>query len=315
MVYVLAYHLFWRMRELIMKSTILVKLIFLFSLLNILFSCGGNFPFVDDPQNKSDKSYTSSLNFTSSEPGMVYIPGGQFKMGSARNANEMPVHLVKIKPFYIDKHEVTVAEYRKFCEAVKLNMPKQPKWSRDSYPVVNISWKEANAYAKWQRKRLPTEAEWEFVARGGRGKNAFYAYGAADLYIPNYGNIADESIRMIKIRFPVKRGYSDNYPYASPVGSFNPNIFGVYDMEGNVLEWCSDWYDAQYYRKRITNNPQGPLRGKYKSIRGASWNRSGRYLRATYRTFYPPAVAYPFLGFRCVKDISETSKNASSAPL
>ncbi len=209
---------------------------------------------------------------------------------------------MRVNSFYFDKYEVTVAEFRRFCRTVQVDMPKQPDWNGNDYPVVNVTWKQAWAYAKWAGKRLPTEAEWEYVARCGKSTSLTYAYGGTGTYVLNYGNIADETIRTIKLRFPIKKGYSDNYLYASPVGVFTPNAFGVYDMEGNVLEWCQDWYKQDYYSMKVKENPKGAAKGYYKVIRGVSWNRSGRYLRATYRTYYPPEVKYNFLGFRCAKD-------------
>lgn len=235
--------------------------------------------------------------------GMVYIPSGTIQMGSTRKKNESPVHLVRIDSFYIDKNEVTVAEFSRFCRAYRRRMPKQPKWSDDDHPVVNISWPDANAYASWSGKRLPTEAEWEFAARY-TSKSTQYIGDPKNLYGQSHGNIADESILEIKVRFPIKERYDDGYIYSAPVGSYPPNILGIYDLEGNVLEWCSDWFDENYYKNSENRNPTGPATGSYKIIRGASWNRSGEYLRATYRTWYPPACAFDFLGFRCAKDVS-----------
>ncbi len=234
--------------------------------------------------------------------GMVFIPGGTFKMGSTRKANEGPVHTVTVKGFYLDKTEVTVAEYYRFCKATKRRMPEQPEWSEDDHPVVNVDWRHARAYARWVGKRLPTEAEWEYAARGTAAGTG-YTPNPKTRYKMSYGNIADESLLQIKLRFPIKRRYDDGYIHTAPVASFPSNIFGVYDMEGNVLEWCSDWYSAGYYKKSPSKNPKGPAKGNYKVIRGASWNRSGMYLRSTFRSWYPPACAFNFLGFRCAKSL------------
>lgn len=120
------------------------------------------------------------------------------------------------------------------------------------------------------------------------------------MYGKNYENIADESMRRVKYHFPVVSGYDDGYVYTAPVGLFAPNIFGVHDLNGNVLEWCSDWY-SKNYKKKSVKNPKGPKKGYYKVIRGASWNRSGKYMRASFRTFYNKGVRFNFLGFRCAK--------------
>jgi len=181
-------------------------------------------------------------------------------------------------------------------------MPEQPIWNQENHPVVNVNWKEANAYAEWVGKRLPTEAEWEYVASGG-SEDYEFVYQNSQQYGKNYENIADESMRRVKYHFPVVSGYDDGYVYTSPAGLFAPNRFGIHDLNGNVLEWCSDWYDEKYINEELTN-PMGPSDGRYKVIRGASWNRSGSYMRTSYRTFYSTTVRFEFLGFRCAKDAS-----------
>lgn len=243
---------------------------------------------------------------------MVFVPGGWFLMGSPKRSDEKPQHRVYVNSFYMDKTEVTVADYRRFCSATRRRMPVQPEWSSDDHPVVNVSWKNALAYARWMGKRLPTEAEWEYAARA---KSSGYAYQLrSDSYLgQSFGNIADESILRVKGRFPIKSRYDDGYIYSAPVASFAPNPFGIYDMEGNVLEWCMDWYDRKYYASATaTYNPQGPASGNYKVIRGASWNRSGSYLRTTYRTWYNPACTFKFLGFRCVQDYNPPQNHLAS---
>lgn len=234
------------------------------------------------------------------EQGMVLIPGGLFTMGS-KYRNEGPIKKVYIENFYLDVMEVTVAEFRNFVKSTKRKMPKQPNWNFDDHPVVNITWEDCNNYARWIGKRLPTEAEWEYAARGGES-NFNYVYENSGTYGKNYENIADESMKRYKYHFPVVNGYDDGYVFTSPVGLFAPNKFGLYDLNGNVLEWCFDWYNDSYTDE--DKNPKGPAKGIYKVIRGASWNRSGKYMRASYRTFYSIDVQFDFLGFRCAKDVS-----------
>ena len=233
--------------------------------------------------------------------GMAFIPGGSFQMGSKYKSNERPIHKVTLDSFYLDTHEVTVYDFKRFCMANRRRMPKQPEWSDDEHPVVNVTWKDANDFARWAGKRLPTEAEWEYTARFNQPGTG-YSTDPKQIYGRSYGNIADESLLRIKLRFPIKEHYDDGYIHTSPVGSFPGNYFGIYDMEGNVLEWCNDWYDEKYYKNGPSKNPTGPSKGIYHIIRGASWNRGGEYLRATYRSWYPSAVAFDFLGLRCAKD-------------
>ncbi len=284
-----------------MKRFIIPLILFLLILLNSCNTLNLNI--------KSEKNSEASTPEKPSGPpqieGMAYIPGGWFEMGSRRASNERPVHRVFVKPFYLDIKEVTVFEFRQFCNATRRKMPKQPEWSSNNHPVVNVTWYQAKAYAKWAGKRLPTEAEWEFAARGGENSGLRYSYQESNFYGNHYGNVADESIRRLKGRFPSVEGYDDGYEYTAPVGSFISNTFGVFDMDGNVLEWCSDWYSKSYYKQSPAENPKGPAQGRYKVIRGGSWNRSGKYLRVTYRTFYHPKVQFNFVGFRCAKDAPE----------
>lgn len=273
---------------------------FLFFVLSILFINACDMTSVIK-QFKSGAGPDVSGPVRPQEEGMVFIPGGTFDMGSRYKKDESPVHRVVVDSFFLDLYEVTVAEYQWFCKATRRRMPTQPQWSSPQHPVVNVTWEDANAYARWSGKRLPTEAEWEYSARGSQ-PGVRYAKNKENLYGSSWGNIADESILRIKLRFPIKERYDDGFIYGAPVGSFPPNLFGLFDMEGNVLEWCGDWYDPGYYKNGPSQFPKGPDKGTYKMIRGASWNRSGAYLRSTYRSWYPKACAFEFLGFRCAKD-------------
>lgn len=222
-------------------------------------------------------------------------------MGSILKPNEQPVHTVYVSGFYLDVNEVTVREYRQFCRQTGRTMPQQPDWNYDNHPVVNVSWGNAKAFAKWAGKRLPTEAEWEYAARG-LGESPDYAGPENMLFGNSYGNVADESVKRVKYFYPIVDGYDDGHLYTAPVGSFGASKVGLMDMRGNVLEWCADWYAETYATDGEELDPQGPAKGRYKVVRGASFNRSGKYMRVTYRTWYDPTSKFNFLGFRCAKD-------------
>jgi formylglycine-generating enzyme required for sulfatase activity len=217
---------------------------------------------------------------------MVLIPAREFTMGSNDAEDEKPIHTVYLDTFYIDKYEVTVGQYRKFAQATGRNMPDQPGWNEgdDNYPVVNITWYDASAYASWGGKRLPTDAEWEKAARG------------TDKRIYPWGNTPDPS------KCNSGGEYShDRYDNTAPVGSFpqGASPYGVMDMAGNVWEWCSDWYN--YYQKSPSRNPTGPSSGSYRVIRGGSFALDYGYCRTTSRDLYFPEHESPINGFRCVR--------------
>jgi formylglycine-generating enzyme required for sulfatase activity len=156
---------------------------------------------------------------------------------------------------------------------------------------VNVRWEEADAYCKWAGGRLPTEAEWEFAARGGMTNEVFPM---------NSENSRD------KANFDGKSG-NDTYDAVAPVRKFDPNPFGLYDMAGNVWEWVSDWFSPQYYSAASITDPQGPASGKEHVVRGGSWDSNAKeHLRLSFRM--APARSYaPSVGFRCV--IEENPEN------
>ncbi|MGQ9464745.1 MAG: formylglycine-generating enzyme family protein [bacterium] len=222
---------------------------------------------------------------------MVMIPGGYFVMGSD-SAGESPKHRVWIDTFYMDKYEVTNRQYLEFVKATGHPKPafiKDFSLNNPNQPVVGVSYFDALCYAKWAGKRLPTEAEWEYAARGGLVDKEFPWGNDMPLRRSNYapgGNLE-----------------ADGYKYTSPVGRFPPNNFGLYDMAGNVWEWCADFYDSLYYRISPEKNPAGPDSGYARVLRGGSWlSINPKHLRCSSRMKLKPFVQDRYYGFRCAKD-------------
>jgi sulfatase modifying factor 1 len=216
----------------------------------------------------------------------VLIPGGSFLMGTDgpdARPDEKPVHRVTIASFRMDRYEVTVGQFRNFCSATGRDFPEQPGWSRDDHPVVNVTWDDANAYCEWLGRRLPTEAEWEYAARGGV-EGRVYPWGDAF------------DCRMCNAR----GSECDGYEHTAPAGRFPPNGYGLYDVAGNVWEWCRDWFGADYYAASPAANPAGPDSGEYRVVRGGSFYFNiEAYYRSANRHNSNPAFRYIDLGFRC----------------
>jgi formylglycine-generating enzyme required for sulfatase activity len=238
----------------------------------------------------------------------VYVPAGSFLMGCVKGTDttsskpceegERPQHKVTIsKGFWLGQHEVQVDAYRRFVEGTKDNrMPQAPfwnkRWRQEGVPVTMVRWEDAQQYCQWAGGRLPTEAEWEYSARGGKENEIF--------------PLNNENSRE-KANFHGEKG-NDRYQDAAPVKKFDPNGFGVFDMSGNVWEWVSDWFSPTYYSQSPTVDPKGPDSGKEHVVRGGSFDSDPReHLRISFRGRLNGAR--PHIGFRCVlEDVPETEK-------
>ncbi|PIU17887.1 MAG: hypothetical protein COT18_11720 [Elusimicrobia bacterium CG08_land_8_20_14_0_20_59_10] len=223
---------------------------------------------------------------------MVLIPEGAFLMGSDEPGftNEHPNHKVFLDAYYIDKFEVTIARYKLFVKAAGRKLPRQSSPENDDRPVIRMTWHDALAYCEYYGKRLPTEAQWEKAAGGGRAGKFSFGNDAALLgeYAWFWGNSGTQ---------------------IHPVGLKKPNGYGLYDMHGNVLEWTADWYDAGYYKKSPARNPQGPAKSKKKVIKGGSAFVTAELCRTSVRIRSSPDTPYSGKGFRCVAAIPVKREN------
>ncbi|MBP1618356.1 MAG: formylglycine-rating enzyme family protein [Bacteroidetes bacterium] len=236
-------------------------------------------------------TFTQNVN-AQSYPSMILVEGGTFSMGNEHTGgweNEYPIHKVTVKTFKIAKTETTVEQWMFFCSATGRFMPQPPNWGWISnHPIVNINWQDAVDYCNWLSQRtntnyrLPTEAEWEYAARGGSlSKGTRYSGGHI---IENVG------------WYEVNGGDKTHV-----VATKKANELGIYDMSGNVWEWCADWYDDKYYNISPMSNPKGPDLGSYKVLRGGSWACSAMGCRVVFRSVNSPLFQSIHSGFRVVQ--------------
>jgi len=225
----------------------------------------------------------------------VLIEGGEFLMGFPGDNGGYLQHTVRVNSFYMEEHEVTNIQYQAFCEATDRKLPMF--WEIDKlrsgpdfplHPVIGVSNSDATAYAKWVGRRLPTEAEWEYAARGGlEGKK----YDTGDELDKDEANT-----KAAKLDGPV------------PVAGFRPNAYGLYDMVGNVREWVSDSYSDTYFAESPVDNPTGPKTGKLKVIKGGGWFSGTGCNRVHVRNAIPGGWGDLNVGFRCVRDVQQPEK-------
>ena len=233
---------------------------------------------------------------------MLFIPSGSFLMGSNNGEmDERPVHNVLIDSFYMGEYEITQKEWYEVMETKPWENLKYAK-SGDKYPVVNVSWYDVKDFIEklnnLTRKnfRLPTEAEWEYACRAGSSSKFFH--GSLKYGLSNFAWYYDNAFKKDEM-------------YGHEKGKKAPNKWGLYDMLGNVYEWCSDWYGNDYYNKSPVNNPKGPRYGSHKVIRGGDWSRTDYFLRVSSRRYYSPHSKDSFIGFRIVMDIGSKDEEVN----
>ncbi|MCW3125075.1 MAG: Sulphatase-modifying factor protein [Bacteroidetes bacterium] len=239
----------------------------------------------------------------------VNVEGGSFMMGTATGVEpvEKPEHKVQLKDFYLAKYELTFDEYDRFCDSTGRKRPDDMKWGRGKRPAMIVSWLDAVAYCNWLSKqdklqpcyvigdkdakwldtangyRLPTEAEWEYAARGGKKSKGTH-YAGAD---------KPDNVAWYK---------ANSQDKTQPVGQKQANEIGLYDMNGNVWEWVWDIYDGNYYQHSPEQDPKGPEAGPYKVTRGGAWYNKPEYTAVTTRQNNTPDFRQNSVGFRIARN-------------
>lgn len=260
----------------------LVAMIFVLPML--LTMCNDEPEIVPNNDNISDfTSIVDTIIINGVELEMVYVEGGTFKMGTAsdQESDEYPAHNVTLDDYYIGKYEVTQELWMAVMDT------NQSYFKDERNPMENVSWNDCQDFIRelnsitGKKFRLPTEAEWEYAARGGNESKGYKYSGS------NYIN-------------DVAWYYDNSELKTHTVGTKSPNELGIYDMSGNVFEWCIDWYASDYYEDSPNNNPQGPSSGSYRVNRGGSWDGVAQNCSVRKRDYNTPTEYYRSLGLRLV---------------
>lgn len=307
----------------------------------------------DRKESQTEKQRTQdvdAITMSPSKEGMIYMPGGEFLMGTDDNEGlpadgEGPVRKVTLRPFYMDPCAVSNEEFKAFVDTtgyvteaeqfgwsfvfhlfvseavarkVTQVVQQTPWWwnvqganwkcpegpdssieNRMDHPVIHVSWNDAAAYCRWAGKRLPTEAEWEYAARGGLVQKR-YPWG------DELKQGGEHRCNIWQGKFPDKNNCSDGYAGTAPVRSFQPNGFGLYNVSGNVWEWCADWFSPNFHMNGPRENPLGPDQGIARVMRGGSYlchkSYCNRY-RVAARSKNTPDSSTGNMGFRCAADV------------
>lgn len=260
-------------------------------------------------------TFSDAMSDGSNGPEMVVIPGSQFLMGD-RHGNgpddEKPNREVELGPFAMSRYEVTSEEFAHFVKAFSKRPPKGNENSGAYHPVTHISWDDAQGYVHWlsqetgQNYRLPTEAQWEFAARGGSSTTFFWGNDPSQACF--YANVADQAALRQDEKW-LSVSCEDGFTGPAPVGQFPPNPYGLYDMIGNVWEWVEDCYSDNY--KALPQDGRA-LENAYcrkRVSRGGAWSSPPWYLRTSHRQPQPPNGRRENLGFRIVRALDEAEIN------
>ena len=254
----------------------------------------------EDPTPESNLGIGSSIISEIDGMRMMYVPEGEFLMGSEDGASdEDPIHTVYLDAYWTDQTEVTNAQYSACVQSGACGQPSSTKYFDDSnygdHPVAHVDWGDAQDYCSWAGRRLPSEAEWEKAARGDDGRT--YPWG--DTFDSSLANLDDETV-MDDYRIDCSSSGCDGYDRTAPVGSFpgGASPYEAFDMVGNVWEWVQDWYNEDYYEHSPDKNPINN-NGEWRVLRGGSWFNSERYARSVSRYNSNPASPYYNFGFRC----------------
>jgi len=274
------------------------------------------------PIIESDSTEMPTIIVDETNVSMVFVPPGSFEMGGDAEVSysqcvelyvgdnckrgwfedQEPIHTITLEAYYIDRFEVTNTNYAECVNSGPCERPANVDGVTQSghflnpqfadFPVVNVTWKNANTYCQWRGARLPTESEWEKAARGAQG----YLYPWGDVFDGSMVNFCDVNCD----RDFAHPGFDDGYTTTAPVGSYPDadSPYGVYDMAGNVWEWVVDWYDTYPGGNPNASQYFGEV---FRVLRGGAWNYSGFFASTIHRFYREPTDARPFIGFRCAK--------------